>query len=117
AGAERMPATKIQEEGDDRFKPTHCPENRHRGAARASATASWRPPEIPEAVRPMMGPARLVGRLSAAPGRTPAVRLPSLPHYTICEGSVGNEHRLMPAPGPKPEVVGSWIGRSPGFRP
>ena len=26
-----MPATTIREEGDDRFKPTHCADNRRRG--------------------------------------------------------------------------------------
>jgi hypothetical protein len=27
------------------------------------------------------------------------IGLPALYHYTICEGSVGSEHRLMSAPG------------------
>src|SRR5262245_18852135 len=34
-----MPATTIREEGDDRFKPTHCPDNRRRGSGDGSRTA------------------------------------------------------------------------------
>src|SRR6516165_2511338 len=34
-----MPATTIREEGDDRFKPTHCPDNRRRGGGDGSRTA------------------------------------------------------------------------------
>src|SRR4029450_3379970 len=39
AGAERMPATTIREEGDDRFKPTQYPDNRRRGSGDGSRTA------------------------------------------------------------------------------
>src|SRR6266487_2630395 len=34
-----MPATTIREEVDDRFKPTHCPDNRRRGSGDGSRTA------------------------------------------------------------------------------
>ena len=34
-----MPATTIGEEGDDQFKPTHCPDNRRRGSGDGSRTA------------------------------------------------------------------------------
>src|SRR5438093_8622665 len=34
-----MPATTIREESDDRFKPTHCPDNRRRGSGDGSHTA------------------------------------------------------------------------------
>src|SRR5215468_6799230 len=42
-----MPATTIREEVDDRFKPTHCPDDRRRGSGDGSRTAGVAPQGAP----------------------------------------------------------------------
>src|SRR4249920_769888 len=43
--------------------------------------------------------------------RRDSIGLPALYHYTICEGSVGSEHRLMSAPGSFPAVTAVQYSR------
>ena len=50
-----MPATTIGEEGDNKFKPTHCPNNRRRGSGGGSRTAGVCP--APQTSVPQGSPA------------------------------------------------------------